>query len=172
MRAMPLIGLYALALACTSSRPVADHEPDYWAPQELVCEDRVYSPTIHAVQFFKKGFELAPPVIDSIFAFDDAPEAHRADPVDPRDAGGQRAATRRAKTRALGNRGTAEWTGIAHESSGADQLMLVKIIGYCAPEGKPRMSIAMSVGRGWVGDGSYSDMLISTFSIFGRKRER
>ncbi|HNK86011.1 MAG TPA: DUF5103 domain-containing protein [Flavobacteriales bacterium] len=53
-----------LVTACVTSAPVAGNGPDYWSPQELVCEDRVYSPTIHTVQFFKKGFELAPPVIE------------------------------------------------------------------------------------------------------------
>ncbi len=60
---LPLFPLI-LAAACTETQPVVERPPDYWAPQELVCEDRVYSPTIGTVQFFKKGFELAPPVIE------------------------------------------------------------------------------------------------------------
>ncbi len=32
--------------------------------EATVLEDRILSPTVHTVQFFKKGFELAPPVID------------------------------------------------------------------------------------------------------------
>ena len=64
MRPMFLLAPFTIALSCTAPRPVAEREPDYWAEQELVCEDRVYSPTVRAVQFFKKGFELAPPVIE------------------------------------------------------------------------------------------------------------
>ncbi|MBP6313243.1 MAG: DUF5103 domain-containing protein [Flavobacteriales bacterium] len=36
---------------------------DYYSPQVLKMENAVYSPTIHTVQLFKKGFELAPPLI-------------------------------------------------------------------------------------------------------------
>jgi len=65
MRIMPALPpLLALATACVSSAPLTDHGPDYWSPQELVCEDRVYSPTLGTVQFFKQGFELAPPVME------------------------------------------------------------------------------------------------------------
>lgn len=38
--------------------------PDYWSPQEIVHEDHVYSATVMTVQFFKRGFELAPPVLE------------------------------------------------------------------------------------------------------------
>ncbi len=67
MRTMlPTIGPLCCSLfACSGTQPIAGDGPhDYWAPQELVCEDRVYSPTVRAVQLFKRGFELAPPVIE------------------------------------------------------------------------------------------------------------
>jgi hypothetical protein len=38
--------------------------PDYWTTNVLRMEDHVYSPTVHTVQLFKLGFELAPPVIE------------------------------------------------------------------------------------------------------------
>ncbi len=61
---MPYLLPLALVLACTETQPLSERAPDYWSPQELVCEDRVYSPTIGTVQFFKQGFELAPPVME------------------------------------------------------------------------------------------------------------
>jgi hypothetical protein len=61
---LPLLGPCLFALACATAQPMAsERQPDYWAPNDLVCADRVYSPTIRTVQFFKRGFELAPPVI-------------------------------------------------------------------------------------------------------------
>lgn len=61
----PFIASGLLQVACGSMHATTEPPlPDYWAPQELICEDRVYSPTVRAVQLFKKGFELAPPVID------------------------------------------------------------------------------------------------------------
>jgi Domain of unknown function (DUF5103) len=64
MRAMLSTLLFPVVLACTETQPLTDPSADYWSPQELVCEDRVYSPTIGTVQFFKQGFELAPPVME------------------------------------------------------------------------------------------------------------
>ncbi len=54
---------FALLAACTSPLPVASGPDVYYSPQALRYEDHVYSPTVHTVQFFKKGFELAPAVI-------------------------------------------------------------------------------------------------------------
>lgn len=54
-----------LPTACDSATPLATHSRgDYWAPNALVYEDRTYSPTVRTVQFFKEGFELAPPLIE------------------------------------------------------------------------------------------------------------
>lgn len=54
-----------LLLGCSATRPTTgDAMPDYWSPQEIVHEDHVYSPTVMTVQFFKRGFELAPPVLE------------------------------------------------------------------------------------------------------------
>ena len=54
-----VISSCATAHNSTTSR-AAD---DYYSPQVLKMENAVYSPTIHTVQLFKKGFELAPPLI-------------------------------------------------------------------------------------------------------------
>jgi len=54
-----------LASACTSVQPIANTEPrGYYSPAEIVYADHNYSPTIGVVQFFKKGFELSPPIIE------------------------------------------------------------------------------------------------------------
>lgn len=42
----------------------SDGGTDYWGGTVLRMEDHVYSPTIHTVQLFKLGFELAPPLIE------------------------------------------------------------------------------------------------------------
>lgn len=47
----------------TTSRTFAD-QTDYYNGSTLRYEDHVYSPTVHTVQLFKKGFELAPPITD------------------------------------------------------------------------------------------------------------
>lgn len=63
---MLLLPLCALVASCSSSAPTLStaKEPDYWAPAPmLVMEDSTYSPTVHTVQLFKEGFEMAPPVI-------------------------------------------------------------------------------------------------------------
>ena len=52
--ATPLLSI-ALAVASCIAAPSA---------AEGLFEDRTYSPTVRTVQFFKKGFELAPPVLD------------------------------------------------------------------------------------------------------------
>lgn len=61
-----LLGGLALVLSgCASTGPAtASSPPEYWSPQDLRMEDRTYSPTVHTVQLFKKGFEMAPPLIE------------------------------------------------------------------------------------------------------------
>ncbi|MGV3636504.1 MAG: DUF5103 domain-containing protein [Flavobacteriales bacterium] len=49
---------------CGSTTPVAAGPVEYYRENELRYEDRVYSPTVHTVQLFKRGFELAPPITD------------------------------------------------------------------------------------------------------------
>lgn len=59
-----------IPLACGTARSVpslgngADPHHEYWSDSELRFEDRVYVPTVHTVQLFKEGFELAPPVLE------------------------------------------------------------------------------------------------------------
>lgn len=55
--------ILALLAACTSAQPVASSVEGYYTAQELRYDDHVYSPTVHTVQFFKKGFELVPAVM-------------------------------------------------------------------------------------------------------------
>jgi len=56
------IGCTAPGAALNSATPDG---PDYWTPQQpFVAGDRTYSPTVHTVQLFKEGFEMAPPVIE------------------------------------------------------------------------------------------------------------
>ena len=65
MRAMSLISLCSIALACSSVQPLSTETADaYWPPTDVIYEDHIYSPTVRAVQFFKKGFDLAPPIIE------------------------------------------------------------------------------------------------------------
>lgn len=55
----------ALLFGCSAARPLTESPTaDYWSPQEVVPGDRVYSSTVMTVQFFKRGFELAPPVLE------------------------------------------------------------------------------------------------------------
>ena len=62
---MTLISLCSIAVACTSVLPVSSGtEEAYWPPTDIVYEDHIYSATVRAVQFFKKGFDLAPPIIE------------------------------------------------------------------------------------------------------------
>ena len=62
---LPLFPILVLASACAGTQPMANGEQgEYFKPTELVYEDHNYSPTIGLVQFFKKGFELSPPIID------------------------------------------------------------------------------------------------------------
>lgn len=57
--------LLTTATSCGSTTPVAAGEPvEYYQETTLRYTDHVYSPTIHTVQLFKKGFELAPPITD------------------------------------------------------------------------------------------------------------
>ncbi|MBK7383128.1 MAG: DUF5103 domain-containing protein [Flavobacteriales bacterium] len=48
----------------TAAAPPKPSGPEYWSPQVFATEDRTYSPTIHTVQLYKEGFELAAPVIE------------------------------------------------------------------------------------------------------------
>lgn len=50
--------------ACSAAQPAMTGGEDYYSPQDLRCEDRTYSPTVHTVQLFKQGFELSAPVIE------------------------------------------------------------------------------------------------------------
>lgn len=56
--------LFSAATGCGSSTPVAAGPVEYYQENVLRYEDRVYSPTVHTVQLFKRGFELAPPITD------------------------------------------------------------------------------------------------------------
>ncbi|MBP7409017.1 MAG: DUF5103 domain-containing protein [Flavobacteriales bacterium] len=57
----PLASCGSYPPATSPTTPAAD----YWTQQQdLVAEDRTYSPSIRTVQLFKQGFELAPPVIE------------------------------------------------------------------------------------------------------------
>lgn len=57
--------LLITATSCGSATPVAAGEPvEYYQETTLRYEDHVYSPTVHTVQLFKKGFELAAPITD------------------------------------------------------------------------------------------------------------
>lgn len=51
---LPLLGLLLLALPVSSKA----------ANDEEVLFDRTYSPTVHTVQLFKRGFELSPPLLE------------------------------------------------------------------------------------------------------------
>ena len=51
-------------IACTATQPAITGQEDYYSPGETRYEDHVYSPTVHTVQFFKKGFELSPAIIE------------------------------------------------------------------------------------------------------------
>lgn len=56
--------LIAASLSCETTQPMGERALDYWTPQsELSYTDRVYMSTVRGVQFFKKGFDLAPPVV-------------------------------------------------------------------------------------------------------------
>jgi hypothetical protein len=63
---LPLLLIIACGTAQPGTRahqgPPTEHE--YWSASELRYEDRTYRPTIHTVQLFKEGFELAPPIIE------------------------------------------------------------------------------------------------------------
>lgn len=56
--------------ACTATQTAVSEQDKYgtsevyYAPQEIRYENHVYSPTVHTVQLFKKGFELSPPIIE------------------------------------------------------------------------------------------------------------
>ena len=56
--------LMATTTSCGSATNVATAPVEYHQESILRYEDHVYSATIRTVQFFKKGFELAPPIID------------------------------------------------------------------------------------------------------------
>lgn len=50
--------------ACTATQPAISGNEDYYSQQEIRYADHVYTPTVHTVQLFKKGFELSPPIIE------------------------------------------------------------------------------------------------------------
>jgi hypothetical protein len=54
----------ACLMACGAAQPAVSGTEDYYSPQEIRYEDHVYSPTVHTVQMFKKGFDLSPPIIE------------------------------------------------------------------------------------------------------------
>ena len=58
--------LLTLTTGCGSTVPVTADPPDYYQETALRYEDHVYSPTVHTVQLFKRGFELAPPITDLV----------------------------------------------------------------------------------------------------------
>ncbi|HMN05184.1 MAG TPA: DUF5103 domain-containing protein [Flavobacteriales bacterium] len=59
------LGLLLLPLfSCTAMQPAMSAGSDYYNPGQLLCEDHIYSATVHTVQLFKKGFELSPPIIE------------------------------------------------------------------------------------------------------------
>lgn len=54
-----------LLAACASLTSVERaNTDDYWSTSDLRYEDRTYKASLHTVQLFKEGFELAPPVIE------------------------------------------------------------------------------------------------------------
>lgn len=56
--------LLTTTTGCGTTTPVAAGPTDYYQENILRYEDHVYSPTVHTVQLFKRGFELAPPITD------------------------------------------------------------------------------------------------------------
>ncbi|MEO8588884.1 MAG: DUF5103 domain-containing protein [Flavobacteriales bacterium] len=65
---MLFLPLCVLTIGCSAPGPAlnaaAPPGPDYWTTQQpTLAEDHTYSPTVHTVQLFKEGFEMAPPVI-------------------------------------------------------------------------------------------------------------
>lgn len=59
-----LLPVVVPTVGCGSTSPVTNEPPVYWQAEVLRFADHVYSPTIRTVQLYKKGFELAAPVID------------------------------------------------------------------------------------------------------------
>ncbi|MCB0765742.1 MAG: DUF5103 domain-containing protein [Flavobacteriales bacterium] len=53
-----------ITTGCGTATPVAAGPIDYYLENELRYEDHVHSPTVHTVQFFKRGFELAAPITE------------------------------------------------------------------------------------------------------------
>ena len=59
------LAVLVASTGCVATAPSASADPPvYYQPNLLLYEDHTYSPTVHTVQLFKKGFEMAPPVID------------------------------------------------------------------------------------------------------------
>lgn len=58
-----LSALFVTACASLSTVEPAPR-PDYWSENDLRYEDRTYKASLHTVQLFKEGFELAPPLIE------------------------------------------------------------------------------------------------------------
>ncbi len=63
-RLLPGLLLLFTLSACSAAQPVTTGNADYYSTQELRCEDRIYSPTVHTVLMFKKGFEISPPILE------------------------------------------------------------------------------------------------------------
>src|SRR5688572_5442001 len=67
-RSVLMLSACLILQGCAATGPAAasnaDPVPDYWSGTELKMEDQVYSPTIHTVQLYKRGFELAPAIIE------------------------------------------------------------------------------------------------------------
>lgn len=63
---LPIVTLSVIVSgSCTGSGPIVKGSPpERVLTSELRYEDHTYSATVHTVQFFKKGFELAPPITD------------------------------------------------------------------------------------------------------------
>jgi len=51
-------------VACTTTQRAVSGSDEYYSPKEPTTEDHIYVPTVHTVQLFKKGFPIAPPIIE------------------------------------------------------------------------------------------------------------
>ncbi|MEX1132272.1 MAG: type IX secretion system plug protein domain-containing protein [Flavobacteriales bacterium] len=66
MNQRTMLVLLPLLIAACASLATTERTTnvDYWSTTDLRYEDRTYKPSLHTVQLFKEGFELAPPVIE------------------------------------------------------------------------------------------------------------
>jgi hypothetical protein len=68
MPSMLISGPCALFLitltACASTQPTAGGHEEYYSENAIRYEDHIYTPTVHTVQLFKKGFALAPAILE------------------------------------------------------------------------------------------------------------